>query len=157
MSTLPDPPIVPMNEFEVSIEINAPSAITWSRLERVVDWPKWMPTVSSVVPISNPALTVGGLFRIRQPKLPLAIWTVTALKDGESFVWQSRSIGVVTVAQHILQPRSDTQCQLTLRLRFEGLLSAVATLVAGSLTRQYLEAEALALKRHAERDAGMVI
>jgi uncharacterized membrane protein len=143
-----------MSSHETTITVKAPALITWARISDVCEWPSWMPTVTSVEPLQGRSLDLGHRFRIEQPRLRAAIWTVTQVVPGESFVWEASSPGVVAVAEHRLREVSHDECTVTLRVSFEGLLTWLASIVAGRLTREYIEREAQALRVVAERQHG---
>jgi ribosome-associated toxin RatA of RatAB toxin-antitoxin module len=143
-----------MSSYETSIAVKAPALITWAQISDVCEWPGWLPTVTSVEPLQGRSLDLGHRFRIEQPRLRPAIWTVTKIVPGESFVWEASSPGVVAVAEHRVKVVGRDECTVTLRLFFEGLLSWLASLAAGRLTREYIEREAQALRAAAERQHG---
>jgi uncharacterized membrane protein len=143
-----------MSTYETSIVVKAPALITWARISDVCEWPSWMPTVTSVEPLQGRSLDLGYRFRIEQPRLRPAIWTVTKIVPGESFVWEASSPGVVAVAEHRVSEVDRNESTVTLRVSFEGLLSWLASLAAGRLTREYIGREAQALRVAAERQHG---
>ena len=143
-----------MSTYETSIAVKAPALITWARISDVCEWPSWMPTVTSVEPLQGRSLDLGYRFRIEQPRLRPAIWTVTKIVPGESFVWEASSPGVVAVAEHRVTEVGRDKCTVTLCVSFVGLLSWLASLAAGRLTREYIEREAQALRVAAERQHG---
>ena len=145
-----------MSTYETTTVVNAPAITTWARLSEVCDWPRWMPTVTTVEPLQGRSLVLGHQFRIEQPRLRPTIWTVTEIIASESFVWEASSPGVVAVAEHCVREVSRDECTVTLRVAFRGLLSPLASLMAGSLTREYIEREARALRVATEKqhDAG---
>ena len=63
-------------------------------------WPEWTASVTSVELLDEPPFDVGSHARIRQPRLPVAVWTVTAFEPEHSFEWQTVVPGVRTVAGH---------------------------------------------------------
>jgi hypothetical protein len=72
------------------------------------------------------------------------------LEPLRSFSWESRSPGVRALADHSLSPMPFGSTSLTLRIQFSGPLSAVARVLFGSLTREYLAREAALLKQRVE-------
>lgn len=135
---------------EVTTLIDAPAEQVWTHLADVTRWPDWLPTMTSVRPLGPVPLTIGGRYRIIQPKLPPAIWTVVDLAPGRSFAWESRSPGVRVLADHLLRPRPDGSTQVTLRIRFSGPLWALGRLLGGPIAREYVTREAALLKYRAE-------
>lgn len=122
----------------------------WAILTDVVRWPDWLTTMTSVQPLGPKALALGARYRIAQPKLRPATWTVVRLEPSRSFAWETRSPGVRALADHTLTPMPDGSTSVTLQIQFSGPLSALAHLLAGSLTRDYLAREAAALKQQVE-------
>lgn len=75
--------------IESTIDIAAPTDKVWAIMTDIERWPDWTPTVSQAELLGGTDLTVGGRARLRQPKLPEAIWTVTIVKPLGYFEWQN--------------------------------------------------------------------
>ncbi len=139
-----------MRSFESTILIAAEPERIWPVFTSVLKWHEWTPTIKSVEALDSEALIIGARYKIQQPKLPVAVWSVLELNSAKSFAWESRGLGIRTVADHILTPESLTETRVTLRIVFYGLLSGVVGLIAGKLTQTYLDQEAAALKQRIE-------
>ncbi|MBD3924416.1 SRPBCC family protein [Nocardioides cavernae] len=142
-----------MPGLEHTVTIDAPPERVWGLLVDVERWPERIPTVDSVERLDEGPLTVGSRTRLRQPKLPEAVWTVTELDEGRSFVWESRSPGVSITASHLVEPQAGAT-RLTLAVTISGPMAPVGWLMTKGLTRRYVETEAASLTRAAEDGAG---
>ncbi|HVY65823.1 MAG TPA: SRPBCC family protein [Gammaproteobacteria bacterium] len=138
--------------IETSMLIAAPPERIWPALANVAAWPDWLPTVTRVEPLDGAELAPGRRYRITQPRLQTAVWTVTALEAGSGFVWESRSPGMRVVGGHTIERTSGAESRLTLGIEFKGVVGAIVGRVYASLTRRYIATEAAALKTLAERD-----
>ena len=138
-------------KFETATVIAAPAERVWPVLADVARWPQWLPTVTSVEPLGSTPLALGAKYRIVQPKLRPAVWSVVELSPDSHFSWESRSPGVRVLGTHVLRPVSAGSTSVTLGITFSGLLAGLVGLVAGRLTREYIEREAAALKQLLER------
>jgi hypothetical protein len=96
---------------------------------------------------------VGASFKLLQPKLRPATWTVSSLNPGYNFVWESSIPGLRLWANHIVETAPNGASQIKLEFRFSGLLAPAVALLAGSITKRYLATEVKALMLHAEADA----
>jgi len=134
-------------EHSVEIEATADTVLAvWTDVER---WPEWTASMTSIHRLDSGPLGVGSRARVKQPKLPATVWTVTELEPGRAFVWVASSPGVRTEAAHRVAP-SGTGVTATVVLDQRGPLATVVAWFAGRLTRRYLEMEAAGLKRRAE-------
>jgi len=75
--------------FTTSVEIDAPPARVWDILVDVGRWPDWTDSMSHIELLDAPELAQGSRARIRQPRLPAAVWTVTEFEAGRRFTWQA--------------------------------------------------------------------
>ncbi|HYZ09279.1 MAG TPA: SRPBCC family protein [Pseudonocardiaceae bacterium] len=89
-----------------TIDIDATPETIWSVLVDVELWPSWTASTSSVTRLDSGAFGVGSAARVKQPRLPAAVWRVTAFEHGTSFTWVARSPGLATSARHTLVPRA---------------------------------------------------
>ena len=139
-----------MPSYDASISIAAAPASVWRVLSDVAKWPGWLPTVSSVEPLDGDALSPGARYKVVQPKLRPATWAVTSVAAPNRFVWESRSPGVLAVADHIIEEPSPGTSHVVLRVSFSGVLGFLVGRLARSITERYLAQEAAALKRTVE-------
>jgi uncharacterized membrane protein len=140
-------------DIQATIEISAPPERIWAVMSDVERWPEWTPTVTSVEMLDGGPLRVGVRARIRQPRLPAAVWTVTALDPGRRFTWQSVVPGLTSVGDHRIDVRgTSTISRVTLTLTWHGWMTPIIRLFFGRRSRRYVQLEAESLKRRSERD-----
>ena len=135
--------------FEISVDINAAPETVWNLLTDVERWPDMTDSIDRVELLDKP-FAVSSRARVHQPKIPVAVWTVTDLKEKESFTWESRSAGVTTTATHAMTP-AENGVTVRLTLDQKGPLAPVIGLLTGRLTRRYVTMEANGLKARAEQ------
>jgi len=135
--------------YETSVDIAAAPVAVWAVLCDVESWPSWTASVDAVRLVGGPPLAVGSEAEVEQPKLPKSRWKVTVLDDQRLFRWVSGATGVVTEADHEIEP-TDSGCRVTLRIRQSGLLAPVVGLLVGSRARHYVDTEAAGLKQRCE-------
>ncbi|MBL8351609.1 MAG: SRPBCC family protein [Burkholderiaceae bacterium] len=139
-----------MPRYAASLDIRATHETVWMHLSDVLDWPKWLPTVSAVDAVRGAALNPGSRFLIRQPRLKPQVWTVTDIQPGKSFTWEAGSPGTLLVASHTVIPTGPMSCRVSLVFRFHGIVGVVFGVILGSLTRKYLATEAASLRQVSE-------
>jgi hypothetical protein len=139
-------------QHEVSVDVGCAPETVWSVLIDVARWPEWTASMTSVEPLAPGPLVVGSRVRIKQPKLPAAVWEVTDLQAQRSFSWAVRRPGYTAVADHELAG-ADGRTTVTLRFRPRGLLAPILGTLAGGIIRRYVQMEADGLKRRCESQA----
>ena len=139
-----------MKIFQASHEIDAPVAEVWEVLAEVMAWAQWTPTVNQIEGLDGPELAVGHRFKISQPKLQPATWTVMQLDPRKHFTWESRSRGLTMSADHILEAVGEGSTRVQLTFSFHGPIGTLVAWLYGTLVASYLETEAASLKRRAE-------
>ncbi|MFN2567728.1 MAG: SRPBCC family protein [Gemmatimonadaceae bacterium] len=138
-------------DVEQRIEVAAPPANVWAVMTDVERWPEWTPTVTSIERLDGGPLGVGSRVRIRQPRLPVATWTVTAPEPDWYFEWQSEAPGVRSVAGHRIELAGAGASRIALTLAWSGWLAPALRLFYGRLARRYVRTEPESLKRRCER------
>jgi uncharacterized membrane protein len=137
--------------FEATIEVAAPAPQVFDVYSDVERWPEWTSSVTSVERLDEGPLRVGARTRIRQPRLPVAVWEVTDLVPGQSFTWIARGPGIVTTGRHVVGPgTTDLRVTVTAALDQEGLVGSLVGLLTKRLTNRYLETEVRGLKARCE-------
>jgi uncharacterized protein YndB with AHSA1/START domain len=141
-----------MTLFSTQVSIAAAPERVWLVLCEFERWPEWTSSMRRLERLSSGRIGVGSRVRIEQPKLKPAEWTITAWNPEHDFTWVTRSPGVRTCAEHVVEPVAGGS-NVTLTIRFEGFLGGLLALLAGSLTKRYLTLEAGGLKQQCENAA----
>ncbi len=137
--------------FSATSDVAAPARRIFDVYTDVVRWPDWTKTVTSVERLDQGPLRVGSRARIRQPRLPVAVWEVTDLEPGRSFTWVARGPGIVTTGRHEVIPMGGVdRAQVTASLEQAGLLGPLVGLLTRRLTDRYLQTEVRGLKARCE-------
>ncbi|HKD98215.1 MAG TPA: SRPBCC family protein [Micromonosporaceae bacterium] len=140
-------------EFTEHITTSASRDDAWAALTDVTDWPRWTTSMREVRPLGADAISVGNKFRVTQPGLPRAVWTVSEVRPGEAWLWSNSSPGMRSVAFHRLETNPDGTVEIAIGIRLTGLLAGlIGTLITGK-TRRYLKLEAAGLKAASESAA----
>ncbi|MBS2554232.1 SRPBCC family protein [Catenulispora sp. NL8] len=139
-------------KFQTAVDIDATPATVWRILTDVESWPKWSASMTSVERLQQGELAVGSTARVTQPKLKVAVYTVTECEPGKSFVWEMQGTGVKVRATHFVEDKGDGHARMVLGIEQSGALSGLIAMFYGKLTRQYVTMEAEGLKRAAETE-----
>lgn len=135
--------------FQISVDVSAPPEIVWSVISDAEHWHEWTASVREIRLLDKGPLAIGTRALIRQPKFPPAVWKVTALEPGKSFVWRSGAPAMWVNAFHSVEPMSGG-ARATLRLDYEGPIGALLARVTRGITNRYLQLEAAGLKKRSE-------
>jgi len=136
--------------FSKSIDINAAPDGVLAVMSDVERWPEWTASVTSIKRLDAGPFVIGSRASIRQPKLPPALWTVSAIEPGRSFTWISKGPGILVTAHHSIDPRASGS-RVTLSIRYEGLLAKLVAWMTKDINERYLAMEANGLKARCER------
>jgi uncharacterized membrane protein len=139
--------------FEASIDVAASAEDVFAVYADVERWPSWTTSVTSVERLDAGPLAIGSRARVRQPRLPVAVWEVTELQPGRSFTWVARGPGVVTTGSHAVTADAAgtaTPVTVTATLDQGGPLGPLLGVLTRGLTNRYLEAEVRGLEAYCE-------
>jgi hypothetical protein len=137
-------------EYTVSVDIHASPERIWSELIDVERWPEWTKSVTRVERLEVGPFGLGSRARVKQPKLPPLVWTVTDFQPEQAFTWTASSSGITSVGEHWLRPGDAQTCTVTLAIRQSGPLAPIVGLLTSGLTRRYVNIEAQGLKQRCE-------
>ena len=140
--------------FETSVDIEAPQHRVWEVLTDLEAWPRRIETVDLVQQVTTGPITVGGLVRLKQPKLPEGVWHVTAWDAPAWFEWRQTSSGVTSVAGHRVTALSPDRSRLSLSLEMRGLFVPLVGRLSKGMIDRYMSTEADGIRRAAERPSG---
>lgn len=138
-----------MTKFSTSLTINASQEAVWKVLSDVARWHEWTPTVTKVEVLNTPELKLGNRYKLYQPKLQPAEWTVTELTTS-NFTWESKVPGMHMVAEHVVKSVNANQSDVTLTFAFNGWLGNLIGKLYGKMTEEYVQTEAQSLKKRVE-------
>ena len=138
-----------MKPYSTSITINASPEAIWKVLSDVAHWQAWTPTVTKVEVLNTPELKLGNRYKVIQPKLQPAEWTVTELTTS-NFTWESKAPGMHMVAEHFVKSINANQAEVTLTFAFNGWLGNFIGKLYGKMTEEYIQTEARSLKKNVE-------
>jgi uncharacterized membrane protein len=135
--------------FEAAVTVHAPADRVWEVFSDVAKWPEWTPTIDSVERLDEGRIHLGARTRIRQPKLPVAVWEVTELVEGQYFEWVSRAPGIRTTGGHrvVATPEGTVATATIIQ---EGPLGWIFGKLYAKLTQRYIELEGESLKKVTE-------
>jgi len=139
-------------ELRVSVDIEARPEEVWQVMSDIERWPEWTPSIDAVSFVDGAAsLGIGVRARIKQPKVPAMVWTVTELTPNRSFTWTNRAMGIASIATHSIEP-TQRGSRVTLAVQQSGLLVHLMPWMK-SMSRRYVEMEAGGLKQRSEKRA----
>jgi len=98
-----------MTKYSTTLTINASQEAIWKVLSDIAHWSEWSPTVTKLEVLDQPELKLDNRYKIYQPKLQPAVWTVTILQPPSNFTWESRMPGMLMIAEHILKSTGVNQ------------------------------------------------
>lgn len=135
--------------FEEHVTIPATPERVWAVYSDITHWPEWTDSMTSVEFLdAATSLAPGVRARIRQPKLPAAVWEVTTIEAGRTWTWVAKAPGMLTTAVHTLVPLDgDAATRVDTEIVQEGFLGSLLARPYAGLTRRYLAMEAAGLSR----------
>jgi uncharacterized membrane protein len=136
--------------LQSSTEIEAPASRVWAIISDVERWPAVIETVTSVEPLTPGPLATGSRYRVVQPRLRPAVWSVTGYVPGQSFRWVAPNPGVATTGDHVVTALGEDRARLDLSIEHRGPLAWFAGLLTRALTQRYLATECAGVKGAAE-------
>jgi len=138
-----------MTKFSTSLTINSSQQAVWNVLSDVAHWHEWTPTVTKVEVLNTSELKLGNRYKVFQPKLQPAVWTITELNSA-NFTWESKTPGMHMVAEHVVKSVNANQSEVTLTFAFNGWLGNLIGKMYEKMTEEYVQTEAQSLKKRVE-------
>ncbi len=138
--------------FTCSIDIAAPPETVWAIWSDIERWAQWTPSITKIEKLGPGPLAIGLRARVRQPKIPTAIWRVTELEENRGFTWVSIGPGAHVTGIHAIEPIANGS-RATMTLIFACPIALLFGWFTRSLTERYLQLEANGLKSCSEQIA----
>jgi carbon monoxide dehydrogenase subunit G len=93
--------------FESSIEINAPVKKVWALIDKLEEWPQWMPSIKKIERVSKGALAVGSQLSVTAKVSGLTVallMTVTEFVPERSVVMNGKALDTSLTRFYTLEP-----------------------------------------------------
>ncbi len=129
----------------------APPAMVWRVLVDIDQWPSWSSSVLSVTREDGDEQTA---YRVEQPPLPSALWTVTESRPGRTFGWQSQGVSsVMSATYELVADETDGSTPgsvVSVDLAWSGRMAWVARAAYGPISIRYADGHLHALRQRCE-------
>ena len=129
--------------------VHAPAERVWRLLIDVEGWPAWTESMREIKRLEDGPVQVGSRSRVTQPSGRPMVWTVTELEPKRTFTWAAAQPGLAFEAVHRVDDAGD-YVRTTLEFTATGPLAWLASLIAGSRIRAWVDMESAGLKQAAE-------
>ncbi len=93
--------------FESSIDINAPAEKVWALVDKLEEWPQWMPSIKKIERLSKGPLTVGSQLSVTAKVSRLTVkllMTITEFVPERNVVMQGKALGTNLTRFYTLEP-----------------------------------------------------
>ena len=94
-------------EFRSSVEIDAPAEKIWAVVDRLEEWPQWMPSIKRIERLSEAPFTVGSQLSVTVKVSRLTVkllMTITKFVPERIVVLQGKALGTRLTRFYILEP-----------------------------------------------------
>jgi len=93
--------------FESSIEINAPVRKVWALIDKLEEWPQWMPSIKKIERVSKGPLAVGSQLSVTAKVSGLTVtlpMTIREFVPERTVVMQGKTLGTKLTRFYNLEP-----------------------------------------------------
>jgi carbon monoxide dehydrogenase subunit G len=93
--------------FASSIEINAPAEKVWALIDKLEEWPQWMPSIKKIERVSQEPLTVGSQLSVTAKVSRLTVtllMTITEFVPERNVVMGGKALGTKLTRFYTLEP-----------------------------------------------------
>jgi len=114
--------------FESSIDINAPPDRVWALMDKLEQWPQWMPPIKKIERISKGPLAIGSQLSVTAKVSGLTVkllMTIIKFVPEQTVVMQGRALGTSLTRFYILEPL-DGKTKVTIGGDVSGALAWLA-------------------------------
>jgi carbon monoxide dehydrogenase subunit G len=93
--------------FESDIEIGAPVKKVWTLIDKLEEWPQWMPSIKKIERVSQGPLTVGSQLSVTARVSGLTVillMTITKFVPERNVVLEGKALGTKLTRFYTLEP-----------------------------------------------------
>jgi carbon monoxide dehydrogenase subunit G len=114
-------------KFESSIDIDAPAERVWALVDKLEEWPQWMPSIKKIERVSQGPLTAGSQLSVTAKVSGLTVrllMTITEFVEERNVVLEGKALGTKLARFYTLEPVND-KTKLTIGGDVSGALAWV--------------------------------
>jgi len=114
--------------FESSIDIDAPINKVWALVDKLEEWPQWMPSIKKIERLSKEPLTVGSQLSVTATVSALTVtllMTITEFIPERSVVLEGKALGTKLTRFYNLEP-ANGKTKVTIGGDVSGALAWLA-------------------------------
>jgi len=114
--------------FESSIDINAPAGKVWALVDKLEEWPQWMPSIKKIERLSKEPLTVGSQLSVTAKVSGLTVkllMTIIEFVTERTVVLGGKALGTKLTRFYMLEP-IDGRTKVTIGGDVSGALAWLA-------------------------------
>lgn len=114
--------------FESSIDINAPPEKVWTLIDKLEQWPQWMPSIKKIERVSKGPLTAGSQLSVTAKVSGLTVkllMTIIKFVPERTVVMQGKALGTSLTRFYNLEPLND-KTRATIGGEVSGVLAWLA-------------------------------
>jgi carbon monoxide dehydrogenase subunit G len=114
--------------FENSIDVNAPANKVWALIDKLEEWPQWMPSIKKIGKISEGPLTVGSKLSVTVKVSGLTVKLLMAITEfvpERRAVLEGKALGTKLTRFYTLEP-VNSKTKVTIGGDVSGALAWLA-------------------------------
>ena len=114
--------------FESSIDINAPAEKVWALVDKLEEWPQWMPSIKKIERVSKGPLTAGSQLSVTAKVSGLTVtllMTITEFVPERNVVMKGKALGTNLTRFYNLEPLNG-KTKVTIGGEVSGVLAWLA-------------------------------
>jgi carbon monoxide dehydrogenase subunit G len=114
--------------FESSIDVKAPVEKVWALIDRLEEWPQWMPSIRKIERLSKEPLTVGSQLSVVAKVSGLTVtllMTITEFVTERTVIMKGKALGTSVTRFYTLEPL-NSRTKVTIGGEVSGVLAWVA-------------------------------
>lgn len=129
-------------KFKASVEINTTPGKAWSLVNKVEEWPRWIPSLKKIEKVSGGPWGVGSqvLVVAKSPITVNLLMTITEFVFGRRVVMEGKVLGVKMTRYYELEPVGQNKARLTAGGEVMGLLAFLVRRGGQRLSEEIVQA-----------------
>ena len=114
--------------FESSVDVKAPVEKVWTLIDRLEEWPQWMPSIKKIERLSKEPLTVGSQLSVMAKVSGLTVtllMTITEFVTERTVIMKGKALGTSVTRFYTLEPL-NRKTKVTIGGEVSGVLAWLA-------------------------------